>query len=216
MRQPPAHALRGRPVLALAAVLAAAVALLVLPAAPAGAHDVLVGTDPADGAVLDAAPTQVVLTFSSAQAEVGAEVLVTGPDGATWSQGAAVVAGTTVTQALAPGLPDGPYTVTWRSVAGDGHPVTGSFAFTLDVPDAPAPSPEPTATPPDEDRPAEATATPDPPALVAEAPDAGEDAGASDPEGTDGGWVAYVVGAALLVAVAATLLVVRGRRSRRG
>lgn len=207
MRQPPAHAPRRR----ATALATALVALGLATAVPAAAHDVLIGTDPADGAVLDAPPSQVVLTFSAQQAEVGAEVLVTGPDGASVSAGAAVVAGTTVTQPLAADLPDGAYAVTWRSVAADGHPVTGSFAFTLDAPDAPAPAPDPTDEPTEE--PSQAATEPEPSATPTEAaPMVTGTAPAEGDEGVAWGW--FAAGAALLAAVGAG--VVLARRSRRG
>lgn len=206
MRQPPAHVSRGRLVGAWTAALLAAAVTVTL-ASPAMGHDVLVGTDPADGAVLDAAPTQVVLTFAAEQAAVGAEVVVTGPDGASWSDGAAVVAGTTVTQALTVGMPDGAYAVAWRSVAQDGHPVTGSFGFTLDTPDV-----EPTDEPTDEpaDTPSQEAAEPsaEPTTVVtATAADDGEQAG---------GWTVWHTAAAALAAAAAAGVAVVLRRSRRG
>ena len=119
-------------------------------AGPAAAHDALVSSDPAPDAVLAEAPERVVLTFAAAQAGVGSEVLVTDAAGEIWSDGAAQVDDTTVTQPLRPGLPNGVYTVTWRSVAGDGHPVTGTFAFTVDAPALVAtaePTGEPTGEP---------------------------------------------------------------------
>ncbi len=136
---PPAATPRRRraPAGALAVALAAATLLL---AAPAEAHDSLLGSEPPDGAVLPTPPTQVVLTFSEPPSAVGAEVLVQGPGGALPAQGAATVDGVTVTQALAPDLPAGDYAVTWRAVSGDGHPVTGTFAFSVTAT-------SPTATP---------------------------------------------------------------------
>ena len=212
MRQPPAHVSRGR-LVGVCATALWAVATVTL-ASPALAHDVLVGTDPADGAVLDVAPPAVVLTFAAEQAGVGAEVVVTGPDGASWSAGAAVVDGTTVTQPLAAGMPDGAYAVAWRSVAQDGHPVTGAFGFTLDVPDAETtgePADTPTATDePETEEPAtdeptvEPAADPTPAAPVAAADDG------------DGGWTSWHTAAAALVAVLAAVLAVVVRRSRRG
>lgn len=210
MRQPPAHVSRGRLVGAWTTVLLAAAVAVTL-ASPAAGHDVLVGTDPADGAVLDAAPTQVVLTFAAEQAGVGAEVAVTGPDGTSWSDGAAVVTGTTVTQALAAGMPDGAYTVAWRSVAQDGHPVTGTFAFTLDAPDA-EPTDEPTGEPTEDsadagtDEAAPSSAEPTT-ALTAESTDDGEQ---------PGGWSVWHTAAAALAAALAAAVAVVLRRSRRG
>lgn len=210
MRQPPAHVSRGRLVGAWTTALLAT-ALTVALAAPAVGHDVLVGTDPADGAVLDAAPTQVVLTFAAEQAGVGAEVAVTGPDGGSWSDGAAVVAGTTVTQPLALGMPDGAYTVAWRSVAQDGHPVTGVFAFTLDAPDA-----EPADDAADEpaDDPAEAGT--DEAAQPSAEPADDTPAPTADDGEQSGGWTAWHTAAVALVAAVAAGLAVVLRRSRRG
>ncbi|WP_199425152.1 copper resistance CopC family protein [Actinotalea solisilvae] len=135
---------------AVAAVLATLLAALAAPlvAAPAAAHDQLVASDPADGAVLTAIPSQVTLTFSAEPlAGVGgAAVVVTGPDGASWSEGEPAVEGTTVTQALRPGMPTGAWTVAWRAPSSDGHVLEGTFGFTLDVPAA-APTAGPTTAP---------------------------------------------------------------------
>lgn len=212
MRQPPAHVARGRLVGAWTTALLAAAATAAL-ASPALGHDVLVGTDPADGAVLDAAPTEVVLTFSAEQAGVGAEVAVTGPDGASWTDGPAVVDRTTVTQPLADGMPDGAYTVAWRSVAQDGHPVTGAFGFTLDAPDG---GPEDTEPADDGD----GTATDEPGTEPADEPSAAPSetttaATAPDDEAPGGwtGWHTAAVAAAALLAMAVALVL---RRPRRG
>ena len=209
MRQPPAHVSRGRLVGAWTTALLASAVTVAL-ASPAVGHDVLVGTDPADGAVLDAAPTQVVLTFAAEQAGVGAEVAVTGPDGTSWSDGAAVVAGTTVTQALAAGMPDGAYTVAWRSVAQDGHPVTGAFAFSLDAPDA-----EPTDQPADQpsDEPADAGADESTPSAE---PTTVLTATAAADDEPSGGWTVWHTAAAALVAALAAGVAAVLRRSRRG
>jgi copper resistance protein C len=120
----------------------------------ATAHDVLLGSEPADGAVLDTAPAEVVLTFSAEQVDVGTAVTVTGPDGEPWADGAPVVAGATVTQGLRDGMPSGDYAVAWRSVSGDGHPIEGTFGFTVDA--GPAPTAEP------EEPPVDATPEPEP------------------------------------------------------
>lgn len=187
----------------IATVLVAAL-LVILPVGAASAHDALVGSDPADGSVQDVAPSQVVLTFAADQLGLGAVVAVTGPDGAAWSQGDATVAGTTVTQALAPGMPNGAYAVEWRSVSGDGHPTTGTFAFTLEAP-APAPTNEPT-TEPVATAPA-ATATPSEPPAASASPEATP--GASDDE--PGGFFIWPV--VVLLALTAVTVAVR-RRAR--
>lgn len=115
-------------------LLGALTALLVvlgtlLPAGPAVAHDQLLASDPADGAVLEQAPAAVVLTFNADQLPVGAAVVVRDPSGADRADGAPSVSGPTVTQVLQAGLPAGSYAVQWRSVSGDGHPIEGAFSF---------------------------------------------------------------------------------------
>ncbi|AXH96261.1 copper resistance CopC family protein [Ornithinimicrobium avium] len=112
--------------LLLAALLAA---LLVVPAGSASAHDQLTGTEPTDGATVEQAPGQVVLTFSGEVADVGAQVLVAGPDGETVGEGDPQVSGSEVTQQLRSDLPAGAYEVTWRVTSQDGHPISGTFAF---------------------------------------------------------------------------------------
>ncbi|MDO8120454.1 copper resistance protein CopC [Isoptericola sp. b490] len=130
-----------RPARPMTAMLLAGLALIGL-AGPARAHDQLVGTDPADGAVVDAVPSQVALTFSEDVLDISTTVVVAGPDGRVPTT--PTVDGGTVTAPLPDGLPDGPYTVTWRVVSADGHPVQGSFAFTVG---AFAATPSPSAAP---------------------------------------------------------------------
>lgn len=180
---------------------------MLAPSAPAVAHDALVSSDPPDGAVLAAAPTQVVLVFSDAQAEIGAEVVVTGADGQAWSAGAAQVAGTTVTQPLAAAMPNGAYTVTWRSVAGDGHPVTGTLGFTVDAP-APTVAATPTAAPAPAPSEATATRTPTPEVTIAATRTAAPDA---DGGSTSAGPWLWLAAAVVVGLVAAGLLAMRRR-----
>ena len=131
MRRAPSRPRRS--VRALAA-LAAAVALVVLPALPAQAHDALVSSSPAAGGTVTAAPRVVTLSYDEPVLDsTGATVLtVTGPDGATrhFESACARVDGRTVSAPVALGG-SGSYTVTWRVVSADGHPVSDSFAFTL-------------------------------------------------------------------------------------
>lgn len=129
-----------------ASALAALVIVLGPGSTAADAHDALVGSDPADGAVLTVAPQQVVLTFTADQLEVGAAVEVTGIDGSRWTAGEPAVSGATVTQALTQSMPSGVFQVVWRSVSADGHPISGELGFSIETPEA-APTQEPSATP---------------------------------------------------------------------
>ena len=119
--------------------------LLALPlalglAAGAQAHDELIYTDPVDGGVVASVPATVVLTFAEPPLKVGAELIVTGPDGAAAAAGRPTVVGSTVRQAIRSGSPAGRYTVAWRVTSDDGHPVSGAFAFTASAPSAGGPT----------------------------------------------------------------------------
>jgi methionine-rich copper-binding protein CopC len=113
---------------ALAVVLAAA-ALLVGAASSAQAHNILVGTSPANGTITKVVPPQVTLTFNEPALAVGTEIIVSGPGGPVQT-GAAVLLNNTVTEHLQAGSPAGQYTVLWRVTSADGHPVSGKFSFT--------------------------------------------------------------------------------------
>ena len=103
----------------------------VVSAAPASAHTSLVAMAPANGSAVPSAPTQVVLTFDEAVEQVGEGVVVTAPSGAHVESGQPVVTGALVTQQLLALVEPGHYTVVFRVVADDGHPVTGTLGFDL-------------------------------------------------------------------------------------
>lgn len=110
-----------------ALVLAAA---LVVPAAAAQAHDVLEATNPADGATVASVPAAVVLTYDHTPIAIGTEIQVKDANGTNQADGAATVVDSNVTQAIKSGAPAGKYTVVWRVVSSDSHPIEGTFTFT--------------------------------------------------------------------------------------
>jgi methionine-rich copper-binding protein CopC len=131
---------------------------LVATETPAQAHAVLERTSPAKDAILPAAPTEIVLTFDEPPQQLGSAVQVTGPSGVV-SQGTPTLSGTEIHQALSPTLPNGAYQVAWRVVSDDGHPVAGTFAFTIRAATTPtsATPTGPTTGTPDSATPAAAT-----------------------------------------------------------
>jgi methionine-rich copper-binding protein CopC len=115
-------------------------------AGPAAAHDQLVSTQPEAGQRLAEPPTVVRLTFSADVLELGTTVIVRGSDGADLPVGATAVTGTNVEVALPP-LAPGDYSVVWRVVSADGHPISGTFDFGVDGP-APSTPSESASSPP--------------------------------------------------------------------
>lgn len=107
-------------------------AALLLPAAPAAAHDELVGSDPAAGAVLGESPEQITLTFSNApMTEDGAtEVAVFDEECSPISSADPVISGVEITQTVDSPI-DGAAVVQWKTVSSDGHPISGQFTFTV-------------------------------------------------------------------------------------
>lgn len=113
---------------ALAAL--AAMALIVVAPAPAFAHDALEGSAPTSGATVASVPDEVRLDFSERPLGVGAEIRVTDASGTSWSDGTPQVVDRSVHQKLRTGAPGGAYTVVWRVVSSDSHPIEGTFTFT--------------------------------------------------------------------------------------
>ena len=124
------------------AIVLVVTALLVGAAAAAEAHNILVGTSPADLSKVAVVPAQVTLTFDQPALAVGTEIIVTGPAGQVQS-GAAVLVNNTVAEHLRPGAAAGRYTVIWRVTSADSHTVSGQFSFTAS---SPSPGQQPTST----------------------------------------------------------------------
>ena len=118
---------------------------MVVLAPVASAHDELVSTSPQDGSSL-AAPGQVVLRFTNDLLAIGNRVRVEGPSGPA-SNPSAKASGPTLTASLDPDLPAGAYRVTWRAVSADGHPLSGTFGFTLTQPTTASTTSQPTSQP---------------------------------------------------------------------
>ncbi|MEU1617330.1 copper resistance protein CopC [Streptomyces sp. NPDC005722] len=124
-------------VLRLLAPPLAVLGLLLGTAVPASAHAALIGSDPVQGSVVKTAPAQVRLTFSEGVLLSRDAIRVLGPDGRRAETGDANDGGrgnTTAAVALRPGLGDGTYTVAWKAVSADSHPVAGAFTFSIGAP----------------------------------------------------------------------------------
>ncbi|HEY9357098.1 MAG TPA: copper resistance CopC family protein [Arthrobacter sp.] len=108
-------------------VLAAAMLGL---AAPASAHDAAESSSPAQGATVATPPEQVSVTFSNKPLGIGSQFSVKDAAGTEWADGAVEIVDNVASQKLKAGAPAGAYTVSWRVVSSDSHPIEGTFAFT--------------------------------------------------------------------------------------
>ncbi|MET9299290.1 copper resistance CopC family protein [Micromonospora aurantiaca] len=192
--------MRTRSVTALLA--AVFTALLLVPATPAAAHNSLQEATPARDARLTAAPTQVTLRFMQGLNPSFTTITVSDAGQRKVPTSVPAVNGATGTVTIDEPLGNGTYTVAYRVVSRDGHPVQGSYRFTVADPAAPAPSA---------------------PASAAAAASAGVD-GAGGPDasgarsGDDGPPVALLAGGAvagLLVVAGIVLLIARRARTHR-
>lgn len=187
---------------------AAAAALLGTAAAPAAlAHDQLISSDPEDGAELDTAPSEILLTFSADIGDGGNAVVVNGPDGTDHAEGSPEVDGPDATVPVGPLTEAGEYTVAYRMVSSDGHVVEDDFAFTLtDAAVAGAEEAGSEASP-----------------AAEEGSGSGSDAAGEQPPSSDpvslfgpvGGVIAGIAGVAVIAVVAITLWS-RSRQNRGG
>ncbi|WP_067449944.1 copper resistance CopC family protein [Actinomadura macra] len=112
----------------LAAGGAVAALVVTLGAAPASAHTTLKSANPASNSTV-APPSKIVLTY--ADPVMVPQVVLTDASGGRHEAGKAQAIDNTVTETVSGTLPNGVYTVGWRVVATDGHPVKGSFKFTV-------------------------------------------------------------------------------------
>jgi methionine-rich copper-binding protein CopC len=178
-----------RTLVVAALVLASAVGLT----GPALAHTSLVSSDPEDGARLDTAPSAVTLTFNEPVQDAGTnQVVVSGPDGGQWTEGQVEVRENVVTTRLRPLGPAGDYTIGFRVLSADGHPVSDEIRFELTKTGTGTGTSAPTAV-------TTATST--------------ADAGESDGDSAGVPIWAWIAGAAVLLAAGLVLALRMGRNN---
>lgn len=99
--------------------------------APAVAHDAAESSSPAQGATVTAVPQTVSVTLNGPPMALGAQFSVKDSAGAEWADGAVEIVDNVASQGLKSGATAGPYTVAWRLVSSDSHPIEGTFRFTV-------------------------------------------------------------------------------------
>lgn len=161
---------------------------LLVGAGPAQAHSFVVSTDPADGSSLATGPSTVTVTFNEPIQQGFDTLTVVGPDGNLWSSGDTRIDGAKVSVGVMPLGPAGTYTIGFRMISADSHPVSGSRSFTLTT---------------------AGSGTPGPPADAAAA---STTAGSSGGSGGVPAWV-FVVGAVVVFGGGLVLALRSGRRA---
>lgn len=154
------------PTAALVVLLAVAASVLGI-TSPAAAHDDLVSSYPQSETTVNGSPAEITLTFSADLTDMeGASVVeVIDEEGANVATDVPQVSAASITQHLAPDATSGVFTVRWKVVSSDGHPISGEYSYTVEdtaadadpaesnspspapsASDAAAPTPEPTAS----------------------------------------------------------------------
>ena len=126
---------RVRRLAALITLVAGLFGLGLLAATSAAAHAVVVSSNPADGARLAAAPSNVSVTFDESVGLGGGGYLrVVDQVGRRVDNGSATHPGgdgTKISVPMRAGLGDGTYTASYRVVSADSHPVAGAIRFVV-------------------------------------------------------------------------------------
>jgi hypothetical protein len=180
--------------LALGGVLASATS--------AAAHDKLESSTPKPGANLATPPATVMLTFNNPVFKLGSRIRVVGPAGDV-AVGQPTFGKQVARQPIRPDAPAGDYTVEWQVTSSDGHPIAGTFSFSVQSARAAAPTTAP-ATP------SATPATTPAPELTAGSVSAPDEGGGS----STGLVVGVTAGAAVVLLAAAGAVAVASRRRR--
>ncbi|MET8165136.1 copper resistance CopC family protein [Streptomyces sp. NPDC005329] len=124
-------------------LLGAVLVLLLLGGGPASAHAALRSADPADGSVVKTAPDAITLTFTESVGLLDDSFRVFDPDNRrvdTGEAGHADGRADTARIKLPAKLGTGTFTVAWRVVSADSHPIAGAFTFSVGTPSATPPA----------------------------------------------------------------------------
>jgi len=212
--------------LAAAAGIAAATALVLLPAAAADAHDYLVGSDPAANATVTTPLDTVTLTFNDRVLDLSGNgstnlLTVTGPgaEKTHFETGCATAADTKLSVPVALGTA-GDYTVTYQIVSADGHTVSSSYGFRYEPPAGTAAAKGSAASPCGAEGAGSASTSPTAGAAAPGPSSAPATAAASTPQptaasnGTDLGLVIGIAIAIVLLAVVGVVIVLLTARRK--
>lgn len=179
--------------------------------APAAlAHSELVSTTPEDGATLDSPPTSVTFTFNEDLLPDFVRLIAKNPAGVTGDLPITSVEGPTVT-ADWPAAEGGEWTVSYRVVSQDGHPVEGSITFAYEGAAPTSSGPAPTSASPTTPAPTSASATT--PAPTSAEPSPSLTPAADTTSSGIGSWAIAGIAIVLIAVVGVVLALVMRRRT---
>ena len=115
--------------------------LLALASASSAQAAAFVSSNPAAGALVTTAPTQVTITADGALVEMGTSIVVTDPAGVRVDDGSETVSGATALVGIKPLTKTGLYTVTYQLIFGAGQNLNNSYTFTFNGPITATPTP---------------------------------------------------------------------------
>ena len=201
--------------IALATTTATVFVLSVAMAPTTSAHANLQVSTPEDGESLEIAPEEIRLTFSEELFEELVEISILDAAGDLYST-------IEVEQTPPPGTdvifpwptqaPPGEYSIAYRVVSADGHPVTGtiSFSYAATAPEPSTPEPAPSDSTPSAESSTPATSP------VASAPSSSSATESSTSSSTDSssGTTLVVLGVVLLLGIIATSAIIARARQR--
>ena len=195
--------------IALAATTAMVFLLSVLMAPTGSAHADLQVSTPEDGESLEVAPEEIRLTFSEELFEELVEISILDAAGDLYSTikvEQTPPPGTDVIFPWPPQTPPGEYSIAYRVVSADGHPVTGTISFSYATT-----APEPTSS--DSTPSAESSTPASSPAASAPSASPTKESSTSSSTDSSSGTPLVVLGVVLLLGViAASAIIVRARQ----
>ena len=115
----------------LLTALAGALLVLLAPTA-AFAHDTIVSSDPADGSSVEVSPERITLSYSAELLDLTPVVRVVDAAGQPVLETTPAIEGRDAVAAIDQPLAAGEYTVQWRVVSSDGHPIEGAYDYTVE------------------------------------------------------------------------------------
>lgn len=196
-----------RTLIATLAALVLGTGLTLAVASPAQAHDELVSSYPEADTTVPESPAEITLSFSGEliAGMQSAAVEVIAPDGQNIATDPLSADATSITQHLAADPPAGMFTVRWKVVSSDGHPISGEYTYTVELNEAGASSPAVPSTAPQTPAPS--------PTATETSTDNGS--GGETSGGGDAFPILAAVGGVIILGSALVIVLMLGRERRR-